>query len=120
MRLLRRLLPLFAVFLLVGTVLLLQAPQTASADERDFYLTDASPYIIEELYVAPSGSYNWGYDLMDFYEDDFLLPGETMLLHFTRYDPGYCLYDLRMVNDFGGESYLYGVNLCLITNVRYG
>ena len=101
--------------LLAGAALLL-GPTAALADKRDFTLVNNSSSILVMAYVAPSEDTNWGDDILD---DDVLYPGDTWDVSFSRFDPGFCLYDVKVVSKTGAEGVIYKVNLCRVDTVTF-
>ena len=109
---------MFLVALVFSMTMVLHAPQAVHADERDFVLTnDTLDTVIDELYIARAGTNDdWGDDVLG---ADSLYPGEYTPIHFYRYSAGYCYYDIKIINEYGDRSYLYGINLCAVDRVSY-
>lgn len=104
----RLLLPLLGVML--GLVMVASNVTTTRADPRDFTLVNASDATIDQVYLALSASEDdWGDDILGV---DVLLPGESALVIFTRFDAGQCVYDLRVVFTDGEVVLRTGLNLC--------
>ena len=109
--------------ILVSTLVLLTllatlafGPLTASADQRDFTLVNGSRVTIVHVFVGPSEADDWGDDILGI---DVLPPGDDLFIGFTRFDPGKCLYDIRVIGSNGAEGRLYGVNLCATNTVTF-
>jgi hypothetical protein len=102
--------------LAIGTTLLL-TPHSASADQRDFILRNASNSTITRVYIAPSASNNWGDDQLG---DAVLRPGSSWTFHFAEgVGGGTCRWDLRVVTRAGTSTVQSNVNLCTTTTVTY-
>jgi hypothetical protein len=97
--------------LTVGT-----ASPALAADPRDFTLVNASSSTIRELYVSPSNSSDWEEDVLG---DDMLSPGQRVNITFSRFRPGHCCYDIKVVTRSGSESELHDVDLCNTRTVTY-
>ncbi len=107
------------LLLLVSAVVATLALSTRHtfADERDFTLINGSATVtITHVYITPSEAQDWGDDILG---QDVLLPGESTLIYFTRFDPGGCLYDIWVVGKGGEEGVLYKVDLCATDTVTF-
>lgn len=105
------------VALAMLAVLALGTTSTAlAADPRDFTLVNATGQTIREVYVSPSSDPNWGSDVL---RDDVLPAGRRITITFTRFRPGNCFYDIKVVTRGGGEGVLRDVNLCETGTVTF-
>jgi hypothetical protein len=106
----RKRLAFLAVILVTATAVLAAGTHTARADDRDFMLYNNSHVnAIVHFYVSPSSSDDWGDDVLGL---DILPPDSNVFIYFKRYQPGLCLYDLRVVFDDGGVVNSYDQDLC--------
>ena len=105
----RLLLALTSALVLVGAM-----STAALADRRDFNLNNTSDYVIRHAYVSPTTDVDWGDDILG---RDVLNPGETWEVGFDRFDPGTCMWDVKVVTEEGFEVKLPQLNLCAITDV---
>jgi hypothetical protein len=106
-----------AVVMVVAMVALTAHPTRVSADERDFTLINGSASVtITHVYVTPTEAQDWGDDILG---RDVLLPGESVFIYFTRFDPGFCLYDIQVIGQGGEQGFLYKVDLCSTDTVTF-
>lgn len=110
----QRILPALVAFGVLAMLML--TPRTAAADPRDFTLVNSGTAVIAEVYVAPSDGDDWGDDILG---RDVLNPGESLTIHFLRFEPGVCMYDISVVTKAGGEGRLTQVNLCATETVTF-
>src|SRR5436305_925856 len=113
----RRLLPMFLLALVVGMAVVLHTPQSAHADERDFVLINSSGATFTEVYVSSSGTDDWEENLLSY--GYVLLPNYKVNIHFPRYAPGYCLYDILVVGANGESGELDNIDLCSVDTVTF-
>ncbi len=99
-----------------AAALLLAFAQSALADPRDFQLNNNSAVDVAQLYVSPSATDDWGDDILG---SQVLPAGQFASVNFARFDGATCNFDLKVVTVSGGESYLYKVDLCSVSNVNY-
>ncbi|MGG5810460.1 hypothetical protein [Falsiroseomonas sp. CW058] len=81
--------------------------------QQDFTLVNRTGYQINEIYVGPSSSPNWGRDLLG---ANVLPNGRTFDIRF----PGgsrECLWDIKVVYDDGDQSQFMRANLCSISRI---
>ena len=99
---------------LLAMPLSLAVTNAASAQGRqDFTLVNRTGYQINELYIGPSSSDNWGEDLMP----RSVLPDRAALdITFSRRSAG-CLWDIRVVYADGDDAEFEQVNLCRLTRL---
>ncbi len=107
--------PVLGLVLAVAAVVL--ASRGAAADPRDFTLHNNSSVTILNLYVQPSGpGDDWGDDVLG---ADVLVPGQSVLIYFTRFTEDNCFYDIRVVADDGSDTELIGQDLCSTTDITF-
>ena len=99
-----------------AAALLLCIAQSAFADPRDFQLQNNSPVDIAFVYVSPSDMDDWGDDVMG---EDVLKSGDYVNIHFRHFDGETCNYDIKVLGVGGQEGYLYQVDLCSISYVKF-
>ena len=92
------------------------APHSASADQRDFTLLNHTGRTITNAYVSPSFSDYWGPDVLG---QDVLLPGRSTGIEFTGGSRSQCYYDIRVLTRGGSEGTLYEVDLCSTGTVTF-
>lgn len=100
---------------LASLTLVVVGAHRSSADQRDFRVVNETSYTINNLYVSPHASDNWGHDVLGSY---VLKPGQTTKVTFSD-DLGYCYYDIKAVYSDGTKSEKYNVNLCHISIFRF-
>ena len=89
----------------------------AAADQRDFKLINGTNDVtITELYVAASSSDDWEEDVLG---SDVLLPGESVNVHFGRFNPSTCTYDIKVIGKDGSTGELDEVDLCSTSTVTF-
>lgn len=108
--------PLFS--LLVSISLFALSTQAALADPRDFTLINESNVTLTHIYVSPSDMSDWQEDVMG---RDVLPPGDSVDIVFPSgsFAPGDCLYDIKVLARDGREGYLYKIDLCSTSTVRF-
>src|SRR6185503_4629476 len=79
------------------------------ADPRDFTLINSTGETIENVYVGPSASDDWGSDILG---DDILGAGQQLNVTFSGFASGDCTYDIKVRTSSGREGFLYKVDLC--------
>jgi hypothetical protein len=99
---------------LAAGLLALGLPAAAQAQGRqDFSLANRTGYQINEIYVGPSSSPNWGRDLL----------GRNVLPNGRNFDVRFpstsqeCQWDIKVVYEDGDESQFMRVNLCRVSTV---
>jgi hypothetical protein len=104
--------PLLAIILLAS----FQARHVV-ADQRDFtVINGTAATTFTELYVAPSSSSDWEDDILG---GDTLRPTERINVHFGRFNPSTCMYDIKVVGKDGTTGELDNVDLCSTTTVTF-
>ncbi|GLS42095.1 hypothetical protein [Methylobacterium brachythecii] len=89
------------------------APGLAMAQaKQDFTIVNKTGYQIDEVYVGPVSSSNWGKDVMG---KDAIGDGESAEINLQG--GGGCKWDIRVVYNDGDASEFREVNLCNITQV---
>ncbi len=111
---------LFPALALVAVVALLTAgTRHTFADERDFTLTNGSATVtITHVYVSASTVDDWQEDILG---QDVLEPGNSVNIHFSKFDAGagQCLYDIRVDGAGGEQGFLWNVDLCSTSTVTF-
>jgi hypothetical protein len=99
---------------LAAAPLALAAGHPAQAQGRqDFSLVNRTGYQINEIYVGPSSSPNWGRDLLG---RNVLPNGRSFDVRFPGGHPE-CLWDIKVVYDDGDQSQFMRVDLCRVSRV---
>jgi hypothetical protein len=80
----------------------------AFASDADFKLVNRTGYQIDEVYVSPHSSSNWGRDRMG---DNTLDDGETVSIAFPHGGSA-CRYDIQVKYHDGDKAEWGDVNLC--------
>ena len=93
---------------LLSTVLVMLTAFSAFANDADFVLKNKTGYQIDEVYVAPSSSKNWGRDIMG---SGALGDGEQVKIVFPHGN-GACLFDIKVKYEDGSDASWAGVDLC--------
>jgi hypothetical protein len=106
--------PILGLFVMV--MLFAVGLQQAHADPRDFTLINSTGETISFVYVGPSSSDDWGDDILG---ADILSAGQRLNITFSRFRPGDCLYDIKVVTTSNREGYLWKVDLCSTTTVTF-
>ncbi len=94
---------LIAVSLLVAS-----ATAPALAGDQDFSLVNKTGYQIDEVYVGPVSSENWGHDIMG---SGSLGNGETVAITFTA-PSSVCQWDMKVKYNDGDTAEWHNLNLC--------
>ncbi len=97
----------FAKSMLV-TIALLSVAGGALANDADFVMKNKTGYTINEVYVAPSSSKNWGADIMG---KGALGDGEQVKIVFPHGN-GACSFDIQVKYDDGDMAAWSSVDLC--------
>jgi hypothetical protein len=110
------LIPVLAIVAFVG--LAFSGVKHTSADERDFMLVNRSHSVtIVHAYVSPSQVNDWEEDVLG---DAVLFPGDSIRIHFSKFDrANTCYYDIRVDGDGGEQGYLWGLDLCNLDYVTF-
>ena len=92
--------------------------QQVRADPRDFTLINESEVVITHVYVSASDTTNWEEDVLG---RDVLVPGDSVDIVFSPldWDAGKCVYDIKVLGRGGQEGYLYKIDLCSTSTVRF-
>lgn len=101
---------------MLALALVVSSVSPAFADPRDFVLINDTSSILSEVYVSPSNVTGWGDDVLG---RDVLMPDETVTITFSKFTPGDCFYDIKMITDVGAEGHLNQVNLCETNTVTF-
>jgi hypothetical protein len=101
---------------MLALALVVSSVSTAFADPRDFVLINSTGTILSEVYVSPSNVTDWGDDVLG---RDVLMPNETVTITFSKFTPGDCNYDIKVIPDEGAEGQLNQVNLCEMNTVIF-
>jgi hypothetical protein len=93
---------------------LLLAPVSAFAQaQQNFSLVNRSGAQIDEVYVSPSSSNNWGRDILG---DGVMPSGTRRNITFPQRTRA-CAFDLRVVFEGGRKSEASNLNLCEISTI---
>ena len=103
----------FAIAAIVAAGLLAATP-AAYAGGQDFSLVNRTGYQIDDLYVAPSASDNWGREIMG--RGNVLTNGDSYDVSFSR-GARACHFDLKVRYHDGDEATWRDLNLCEISKV---
>jgi hypothetical protein len=90
--------------------------QSVFADQRDFTLTNNASIPLKSVYVSTADTKSWEEDILG---RDILAAGDSVNINFGKADAGVCLYDIKVTGFEGQAGYLYGVDLCTVTNVTF-
>jgi hypothetical protein len=85
----------------------------ASASDADFVLVNRTRYQIDEVYVSPTKSGNWGKDIMG---SDSLANREKVTIKFPHSSTA-CHFDLKVVYHDGDVATWNDFNLCEIDTI---
>jgi hypothetical protein len=100
--------------LLAATFATLAATGAAFAQaQQNFALINRTGHQINEVYVSPTTSRNWGRDILG---EGVMPTGTRRNITFPRQTQA-CMFDLKIVYDDGEPSEVSGVNLCEVSNV---
>ena len=94
--------------LLLTTIVLTATATGAFAGDADFALRNKTGYQIDEVYVAPSASKNWGKDIMG---TGALGDGEKVKIVFPHGN-GVCSFDIQVKYNDGDTAAWTEVDLC--------
>lgn len=89
------------------------APAAEAQGRQDFALVNSTGYQINEIYIGPSSSPNWGRDLLG---RNVLQNGQVFNVRFPQQSPE-CAWDIKVVYDDGDQSQLMQVNLCRVSRI---
>lgn len=89
------------------------APPVAAQSRQDFSLVNRTGYQINEVYVGPSSSPNWGNDVLG---SQVLGTGRQVQVRFPR-SSSECAYDLKVVYSDGDTTEWRRINLCQISTI---
>ncbi|NKC32917.1 hypothetical protein [Falsiroseomonas selenitidurans] len=90
------------------------SPSGAQAQGRqDFTMINRTGYQIDQIYVGPSSSPNWGRDLLG---QNVLVNGRSFNVTFPGRSSE-CLWDIKLVYNDGDQSELRQANLCRISRI---
>ena len=108
--------PLFGL-LMALSIFALGTP-LALADPRDFTLVNESTVTITHIYVSASDTTSWDEDVLG---QDVLPPGDSVDIVFPAKDSNVekCVYDIKVLARDGREGFLYNIDLCSTTTVRF-
>lgn len=108
--------PIFGI--LVSLSIFALSAQQALADPRDFTLINESGVTLTHVYVSPSDVTSWEEDVLG---ADVLPPGGSVDIVFPARDStvGKCVYDIKVIARDGREGFLYNIDLCSTSTVRF-
>lgn len=90
-------------------------PTLANAQGRqDFALVNRTGYQIDEVYVGPTSSPNWGRDLLG---QNVLANNQVFNVRFGA-STAECMWDIKVVYSDGDTSEFRRVNLCQVSRVN--
>jgi hypothetical protein len=90
-------------------------PTLAHAQGRqDFALVNRTGYQIDEVYVGPTSSPNWGRDLLG---QNVLANNQVFNVRFGA-ATSECMWDIKVVYNDGDTSEFRRVNLCQVSRVN--
>ena len=81
---------------------------TAHASDADFKLVNKTGYQIDEVYVAPSSSQNWGSDIMG----SAAVPNGTSVNITFPHSSSACKFDIRVKYNDGDTAEWSNIDLC--------
>ncbi len=99
--------------LLAGFAAMCLSSAAEAQGRQDFAMVNRSGYQINEIYVGPSSSPNWGRDLLG---QNVLANGRSFNVTFSG-NSGECLWDIKIVYEDRDESEMRQVNLCRVSRV---
>lgn len=85
----------------------------AMAADQDFRIVNKTGYQIDEVYVGPHSSRNWGQDIMG---SSSLSDGEVLSVTFPGRTNA-CSFDIKVKYNDGDEATWDSVNLCKVSKV---
>ncbi len=94
--------------LLAAAAFLVAAQSVALANDADFVLKNKTGYQIDEVYISPPASKNWGADVMG---KNALGDGSSVKIVFPHGN-GACLFDIMVKYEDGDKAEWSGVDLC--------
>lgn len=97
----------------LAAALLLSMTGFAAASDADFRLKNKTGYQIDEVYVSPHSSKNWGRDRMG---SDALADGEAVDIVFPHGN-GACKFDIQVKYNDGDKAEWGNVDLCQYSTV---
>jgi hypothetical protein len=102
----------FAAALLAALPALLPSLATAQG-RQDFALVNRTGYQIDEVYIGPTSSTNWGRDILG---SNVLGNNQVFNVRFGA-ATSECLWDIKVVYNDGDTSEFRRVNLCQVSKV---
>jgi hypothetical protein len=102
----------FAAALLGALPALLPSLATAQG-RQDFALVNRTGYQIDEVYIGPTSSTNWGRDILG---SNVLGNNQVFNVRFGA-ATSECLWDIKVVYNDGDTSEFRRVNLCQVSKV---
>ena len=97
----------------LAAALLLATAGLACASDADFTLKNKTGYQIDEVYVSPHASKNWGRDRMG---SDALADGDTVDIAFPHGGSA-CRFDIQVKYNDGDKAEWGDVDLCKYTAI---
>jgi hypothetical protein len=102
----------FAAALLAALPVILPTVATAQG-RQDFALVNRTGYQIDEVYIGPTSSTNWGRDILG---SNVLGNNQVFNVRFGA-ATSECLWDIKVVYNDGDTSEFRRVNLCQVSKV---
>jgi hypothetical protein len=101
------------IHLPLAAALLLSFAGLARASDADFTLKNKTGYQIDEVYVSPHSSRNWGHDHMG---SDALADGDSVDINFAHGGQA-CRFDIQVKYNDGDKAEWGDVDLCKYTAI---
>ncbi|MBU8541576.1 hypothetical protein [Falsiroseomonas tokyonensis] len=99
--------------LLASLVATCLASAAQAQGRQDFAMVNRTGYQIDEVYIGPSSSPNWGRDILG---QNVLANGRTFNVTFSG-GSSECLWDIKVVYADRDQSELRQVNLCRVSTI---
>lgn len=89
------------------------APPVDAQSRQDFTMVNRTGYQINQVFVGPSSSPNWGNDVLG---SQVLGNGRQVAIRFPR-SSSECAYDLKIIYADGDTTEWRRINLCQISTI---
>ncbi|MFN4090289.1 MAG: hypothetical protein ACK4QW_14770 [Alphaproteobacteria bacterium] len=102
-------------FVVAGLIMLgiLSASNAYAQGRQNFILINKTGYTIEEVYVGPTKSDDWGDDILG---PNLLETNRSLTVTFPK-RAGTCRWDIKVVYDDAEEAEWYDFDLCRISRI---